>query len=536
MSRRARQILIRAIPLIMMLFLLSGRPSISAQDSAANPAAAAQVARAALFTAQQALLAGDVTGARASFKQAQTSMDSFLPSIASDQAATKQITEALTAAATAIDESDGAALALARAEVWTATLRASYGQTIAAVAVGDYDQAGSWLLLRDFRPTTRFSRPGTDSTTAIQNLAQGKITPEQAQAIVTADLLDTYQGQVDSSLSALDLAADQGFQLTQAESAGLAAGYWLILAGPYEQQRGVDARKQGDGAFAELTAAAQSGDTYRLSTARAKVDSVMQGFRAAPLSEDEQARRAGQLLRFLSLVPVEYGRGVKQGQVIIDLEIQEAQAFLDGARTAFGDIRPTLDQQDPATSAVIASKLDQLDKTIRAVAKHDSVADPNTVRDTVKSATSDLKGLFPEAWTRPGGDADFDVIASILDQMEAGVAAGQYEQAESSRLEAYAIFEAGPENTCSPSRHISPRRWNNSSGRAPGSTTGLAYSLKDAASSQQHPRNPTRARQGTHRRSAATRQPADQRPPLSFSTPPPSSSAKGSKPSSSWRR
>ena len=36
------------------------------------------------------------------------------------------------------------------------------------------------------------------------------------------------------------------------------------------------------------------------------------GFRAAPLAPDEQARRAGQLLLYLSLVPVEYGRGVKR--------------------------------------------------------------------------------------------------------------------------------------------------------------------------------------------------------------------------------
>ncbi len=34
----------------------------------------------------------------------------------------------------------------------------------------------------------------------------------------------------------------------------------------------------------------------------------------------------------------------------------------------------------------------------------------------------------------PSGTADFEVIASILDQMETAVAAGQYKQAESARL------------------------------------------------------------------------------------------------------
>jgi high-affinity iron transporter len=42
-------------------------------------------------------------------------------------------------------------------------------------------------------------------------------------------------------------------------------------------------------------------------------------------------------------------------------------------------------------------------------------------------------------------DSDFDIVASLLDQMVAAVAAGQYQQAESARIEAYAIFETGPE-------------------------------------------------------------------------------------------
>ena len=57
----------------------------------------------------------------------------------------------------------------------------------------------------------------------------------------------------------------------------------------------------------------------------------LNNFRAAPLSPAEQSRRAGQLLRFLSLVPVEYERGVIDGPVTKDLEIQEAITFHTGA-------------------------------------------------------------------------------------------------------------------------------------------------------------------------------------------------------------
>jgi high-affinity iron transporter len=42
-------------------------------------------------------------------------------------------------------------------------------------------------------------------------------------------------------------------------------------------------------------------------------------------------------------------------------------------------------------------------------------------------------------------NADFDVIVSVLDQVETAAANGQYGMAESARLEAYAVFDFGPE-------------------------------------------------------------------------------------------
>lgn len=61
----------------------------------------------------------------------------------------------------------------------------------------------------------------------------------------------------------------------------------------------------------------------------------LRAFRAAPLTAEDQARRAGQLNRFLSLVAVEYGRGVTAGIVTRDLELQEATTFRDGAEAAY---------------------------------------------------------------------------------------------------------------------------------------------------------------------------------------------------------
>ena len=52
---------------------------------------------------------------------------------------------------------------------------------------------------------------------------------------------------------------------------------------------------------------------------------------------------------------------------------------------------------------------------------------------------------MPEAWKTPTDESDYDLIALTLDRMEAAVGAGEYQQAEQARLEAYAFFEFGPE-------------------------------------------------------------------------------------------
>ena len=53
--------------------------------------------------------------------------------------------------------------------------------------------------------------------------------------------------------------------------------------------------------------------------------------------------------------------------------------------------------------------------------------------------------MFPEEWKESDTEADFDLVAISLDQMEAAISAGEREQAEQARLSAYAFFEFGPE-------------------------------------------------------------------------------------------
>ncbi|MGH2561224.1 MAG: FTR1 family protein [Thermomicrobiales bacterium] len=468
---------------IMTVALTLVRPVAEASAEGVEPAAAAAHIQDALFVAQGAALRGDREAAQAAVEEARSVAAPLLAMAGAADAGAASVAEVLAEAAQAVAIGNDSALAMARGRAWTALLRLAYAQTMEAVAADRPEEAASWLRLRDFREATRFSRPAADATLAVRDFAAGTIPPEQAAQIITADLLDTYQAQLDVALTDADAASRQGMTAGQAEAVGKAAGYWELIAPAYEEQFGPAARQQADARIKALVSAVDTGETEAFLQARSAVSEIVHGFRAAPLSEAEQARRAGQLLRYLSLIPVEYGRGVKDGQVVLEIEIHEAQSFTEGAVAAFNDLRLPLQERDEAATNEVAATLARLDSAIRAAGRHESVANPGEIESAADQATASLKSLFPDEWERAGGDADFDVVAALLDQMEAAVAAGQYRQAESARLEAYAIYDVGPEKRLlafDPDRaaHIERLFW-----QGDGDLLGLSEVIADEATS-----------------------------------------------------
>jgi high-affinity iron transporter len=177
----------------------------------------------------------------------------------------------------------------------------------------------------------------------------------------------------------------------------------------------------------------------------AEIETHLHGFRAAPLSHEETVRRAGQLQRFLALVPIEYGRGVDEGRVTLDFEIQEALTFRDGAAQAFGELESALSRRDAKATFRLEQLLSRLGHDLSAAAAHTRVADPDAVAQTTDEALGLIDDLYPDDWKDAGDTADFDVISGTLDRLEAAANADQYARAEQARLEAYAVFEFGPE-------------------------------------------------------------------------------------------
>jgi high-affinity iron transporter len=410
-----------------------------ATAAAAPPWRAADTVRDALFDAQSELILGSEATAAREVRRAQTGYRGELRTgvRAADIDADAAVGRALREAAVAARRGDPVRLAAARGAARAAILRGSFAATLAAIARGDAAAARQWLLLREFRTATRFTRPGANATIAVQRLERGRLDQRRAHDAVVKDLLDAYQARLRELLDDAGRGGERDLPERRAEAAAQAAGYFEILAARYEEDRGAAATAAARAAFAAL----RDGD----GTAEAAAD-ALEGFTAAPFTPDEAARRAQQLLRFLALVPVEYGRGVKGDRVTLDFEIQEAVAFRTGAAAAFADLRDQLAKRDPARTATAADGLDRLGRLVGVAAeRHEGVPEPGEVEAETERVEDALSAAMPEPWKEGTDESDYDLIALTLDRMEAAAGAGQYRQAEQARLEAYAFFEFGPE-------------------------------------------------------------------------------------------
>ena len=379
-----------------------------------------------------------------------------------------------------VSSRDAAVFAAARAQAWTGILAGSYAIVEDAIRNGDGLMTETWLPLREFRTATRFSRPNVGATVTVESFVAGNTSGEDALLAVRADALDTYQARLSESLNDLQTADANGFASRRAELAALAEGYFFILAPAYLEQRGSSSLSAVQVAFSDLRVSAVE-NPQQINEKLSSVENALGNFRAAPLSPAEQSRRAGQLLRFLSLVPVEYGRGVVDGRVTKDIEIQEAITFHTGAYAAFTDLKDLLDAREPNQTARADAIFESLGRQLSEASTNRSVASPQAIKSQTKELSSILEGLIPEEWLKSSAQGDFDVIASMLDQMQSAVRNGEYALAESSRLDAYAIMETGPEARLmvfAPELKLRLEElfWNGQ-----GNSKGLAYLIKNQA-------------------------------------------------------
>jgi len=432
---------------VLVLALLAGLALALAPPSATAatpPWQAASQVRERLFAGQSALLLG-TGGARAEIELARRAYAGPLRAGVrrADLAAHREILSGLRAARAARAP---LALAAARGAVTAALYRGAARATLAAVRTGDGPEARGWLLLREFRTATRFTRPGADATVALRALERRRTTPARARLAVLKDLLDATQGEARERLDELSRLGDRGFAARRAELAAQLAGSWPLLADRYRAERGAQAERGVARAFATLRIAAARDDDAGVERARAVVARALGGFTAAPFTPAEQARRANQLAKFVALVPVEYDHGVEGTRVTAHFELQEGLAFSRAAQAAFADLQGTLGRIDAPTTADAARRLAALDGVLRAAQENPgAVPTVERVKADTEALEQQLSAVFPDAWEESSDEGDFDLVQISLDRLEQQVAAGQYRQAEQTRVELYAIFEFGPE-------------------------------------------------------------------------------------------
>lgn len=432
----------RLIALTLLLVVSIGMPPAPAHaQTAESPVSLADELDSALFDVQSALMTGEGEDAASAFSRAQSAAAALTAQPRVDPALAAELNDTVEAFGVAVNANRQVDVAHVRGVIRGTVLAIGFAASLAAIEAGDADGAAAWLLVRSFSPATRLARPSADSSLAIASLRAGTLTAADTAAIVRADLLDTYQGEVRRRL--LETAGDAaaGRTLAMAESIGVAQALWPLLAPSYAEQAGPDALATFTRTMDELTRVLESNDVSAIPA----LVTALESFRAAPLTADEQSGRARQIMLYLGLVPVEFKRGVRGGEVVADVEIQEAITFLEGARSAFSDLRPTLNQMDPAAAQSISDQMTRLDALLAGTASRAAVADPSEVERIAGDIEDATRALLPADWLKAGGNADFDVVISLLEQMEAAAAAGQYSQAESARLEAYAIYDMGAE-------------------------------------------------------------------------------------------
>ena len=410
----------------------------------AEPWRAAAEVRDGLFDAQSALLL-DERGADRHVEHAADAYAGPLRTVLrrADPAAHREILGGLRRAARA---ETPIALAAVRGTVQAALFRGALAATLAAIERRDVPAARSWLLLREFRTPTRYTRPGADATLALRALERRRTSTGAARLAVVKDVLDATQGRARERVDELARLGERGFATRRAEVAAQLAGAWKMLAPRYGRERGPLAARAATRAFAQLRRAALASDEAGVERLQKAVAAALSSFTAAPLTDTEQARRANQLLRFVALIAVEYDHGVEDGRVTIPFEIQEGLAFSKAARAAFMDLQGTLTQLDRRATVASAERLGALDSILRsAQVRPRPVPSVNDVKARVEALEEQLGAVFPDEWEKASDEGDFDLIQISLDRLEQQVAAGQYRQAEQTRIELYAILEFGPE-------------------------------------------------------------------------------------------
>ena len=358
--------------------------------------------------------------------------------IATASAAADRSIAAELAALALLPDPEPARRALGRGRVIGALAAAGRHGAIASAVNGDADGALAWLTLREYRRATRISLVRSAASDAVQRMAAGELAAEAAGAIVRDDLDDTYHARLQYAATGAVEAAERSLSVRAAESAGLISSYLTILGDDYADKMGAAARADLDVAVDRLAAAALTDDFAGAHAAASTVLDLWRGYQAVELPAEELARRASLVQLFLDLTAIEYRDGVRDGKITIAPEYQEAVVFLEQAVLGSAELSPRIAEVDAEAAERLERVLVELDGHVANLGPVSAVRDLSKEAQSIVAATLGTTGSFD-------GDSVFTVIGQMLDTVDAAVRGGEWAVAERTRIQAYGLFDAGPE-------------------------------------------------------------------------------------------
>ncbi|MBZ0283380.1 MAG: FTR1 family iron permease [Anaerolineae bacterium] len=379
--------------------------------------------------------------AQALLGQARTAYTDQLQQTANDYSpeAASAVTEALADAQFALNSENPIAFAAARGRVWANLLWVSYEVVEGTLTAGDINTAQEWLLLREYRQATVVSFVDSSATLAIRAAAEGGSISGETAVLVLNDLRDTYYFRLRDALSELEDAAGEGHTIRAAEWAGQAGGYFQILRADFVQKQGSTSATAVDETFVQMQSDTLEQNWDAVREHIVGVRDLLADYQPVELSPELIAERGRLLYLFLKLVYIEYRDGVRNGAITIPIEYQEATTFLAQARSIYEELRPVIAASDPEAAQSLNELLAAIDTTI-----HD-LGDAAAVQTAVNESLSLVQRTLQVEVN--GGDiaATFTVIDTLLDEVIIAAEDGRYAEAERTRIEAYGLFESGPE-------------------------------------------------------------------------------------------
>jgi len=390
-------------------------------------------------------------------------------------AADQAIQDAFAVARSAALAGDAPTLAAAAGRLQTAILWGSKEVALDAVARGEMARSAEWLRLREFRESTKVSTVDNPSAQAINDVQTGAITNDEAAAIIRDDLRDTYFFRLRTALAELAAATDKGFATRAADWAGRAEGYFALLREDFVLKQGRDVAADVAANLAILTEQAIASDWDGIAAMLPTIRDRLGNYQPIALDETTIADRGTLLYTFTDLIYIEYKDGVRNGEITIPIEYYEAQTFHEQAVAIFQELRATLAARDPAASERLTVIFAEIDRIM------DDLGESTQVEALVAEALDLIETTLAIEPTA-GDDASFTVITTLLDSVVAAAGEGRYADAERTRLEAYAVFEGGPEQRLANRRPLLSRELEGLFWEGIQSEPGLAVLIRQEAS------------------------------------------------------